>query len=464
MGRVVRTVRERLNRGNEMQHAGWNAFQQPAEEVGWSHGPASQPYSSRGHSAGSSRIYSDKSMIAAIKLRIAIDVAMVEFYHAMIDVNSGSPLSKVLDPLNERLTLSANIDQTAFAFKVDMVLTMFDAGDVAVCPIDTTVNPKDTSSFDIGSLRVGTIDTYYPRSVMCSVYDDREVDTQGNPVNGGIRKPCHFSKEQVAIVENPLYTVMNAPNGRLQRLLRNIELLGQLNENLGSGKLDLLIQLPVQVRGDKRAAEAEGRRQAIRDQLKDDELGIGYIDITEKVIQLNRPINNTLPEQIDKDMAHVRAELGITEKVMDGSASGDELNTYMDRTIEPICAAFQLEFKRKFLTANARGRGHSIETYKNPLKFIPLEKLGETVDHLLRNAAVTVNEIRPIIGFFPSSDPKANQLVNPNMPADKQATGAVNADPAALPAAGGQPDELDAELDNAMTEIDGLLGELSAGP
>jgi hypothetical protein len=461
MGRVVRTLREQFSRGGEMQH-GWNAFQQPVEDFGWQHGP-SMPHSSRGYSGGSSRIYSDKSMIAAIKLRIAVDVAMVEFYHAMTDPQSGTPLSKVLDSLNERLTLSANIDQTAFAFKVDMVLTMFDAGDVAVCPIDTSVNPNDTASFDIGSLRVGTISTYYPRSVMCNVYDDREVDSRTKqPVNGGIRKDVHFTKEQVAIVENPLYTVMNAPNGRLQRLLRNMELLGQLNENLGSGKLDLLVQLPVQVRGEKRSAEAEKRRQTLRDQLKDDELGIGYIDITEKVIQLNRPINNTLPDQIDRDMAYVMSELGITQKVMDGSASGDELNTYMDRTIEPICAAFQLEFKRKFLTANARGRGHSIETYKNPLKFIPLEKLGETVDHLLRNAAVTVNEIRPIIGFFPSSDPKANELVNPNMPADKQATGAVNADPAALPASG-QPDELDAELDSAMAEIDGILGELSGG-
>lgn len=420
MGRVVRTMRE-IVRGREMQH-GWNAFQEPIDDLGWQHGP-SQPFSNRGFSRGSSRIYSDKSMIGAIKLRIALDVAMVEFYHAMTDVDNGTPLSMVRDSLNERLTLSANIDQTAFALKVDMVLTMFDAGDVAVCPIDTSVNPNDTSSFEIGSLRVGTISTYYPRTVVCNVYDDREVDSKGNPVNGGIRKDVRFTKEQVAIVENPLYNVMNEPNGRLQRLLRNLELLGQMNEQAGSGKLDLLVQLPVQVRGDKRTAEAEKRRQNLRDQLKDDELGIGYIDITEKVIQLNRPINNSLPDQIDRDMANVMAELGITQKVMDGSATGDELNTYMDRTIEPICAAFQLEFKRKFLTTNARGRGHSIETYKDPLKFIPLEKLGETVDHLLRNAAVTVNEIRPKIGFFPSSDPNANKLVNPNMPADKQATG-----------------------------------------
>lgn len=455
MGRVVRTMRE-LTRGGEMKH-GWNAFQEPIEDVGWQHGP-SMPFNSRGSSRGSSRIYSDKSMIAAIKLRIALDVAMVEFYHAMTDVENGTPLKIVRDSLNERLTLSANIDQTAFAFKVDMILTMFDAGDVAVCPIDTSVDPNDTSSFEIGSLRVGTVSSYYPRTVVCNVYDDREVDSQGKPVNGGIRKDVRFTKDQVAIVENPLYQVMNEPNGRLQRLLRNLELLGQLNESVGSGKLDLLVQLPVQVRGDKRTAEAEKRRQMLREQLRDDELGIGYIDITEKVIQLNRPINNTLPDQIDRDMKHVMAELGISEGVMNGTASGDELNTYMDRTIEPICAAFQLEFKRKFLTANARGRGHSVETYKDPLKFIPLEKLGETVDHLLRNAAVTVNEIRPKIGFFPSSDPKANELVNPNMPADKQATGGVPGNPAAPP---GEPDELDNELAGLEGTIDAMLGELS---
>lgn len=456
MGRVVRAIQE-LTRGGELQHA-WNAFDEPPDEIGWQHGP-SQPFNSRGFSRGSSRIYSDKSMIAAIKLRIALDVASVEFYHAMTDTANGTPLSVVRDSLNERLTLSANIDQTAFAMKVDMILTMFD-GEVAVCPIETSVNPKETGSFDIGSLRVGTVSTYYPRSVVCNVYDDREVDTRtGQPVNGGVRKDLPFSKWEVAIVENPFYTVMNEPNGRLQRLLRNIELLGQINEAAGSGKLDLLVQLPVQVRGEKRMAEAEKRRQNLRDQMKDDELGIGYIDITEKVIQLNRPINNTLHEQIDRDMKYVMAEMGISEGVMNGTASGDELNTYMDRTIEPICTAFQLEFKRKFLTANARGRGHSIETYKDPLKFIPLEKLGETVDHLLRNAAVTVNEIRPKIGFFPSDDPKANELVNPNMPADKQATGGV--DPAGLPSAPGSPGEPD-ELDNELAGLEGVVDEMLA--
>lgn len=457
MGRVVRTMRGFIQ-GREMQH-GWNAFQEPMEDVGWQHGP-SQPHNSSGASRGSSRHYSDKSMIGAIKLRIALDVAMVEFYHAMTDVENGTPLRVVRDSLNERLSLSANIDQTAFALKVDMVLTMFEAGEVAICPIDTSVDPNDTSSFEIGSLRVGTVSTYYPRTVVCNVYDDREVDSRGQPVNGGIRKDVRFTKDQVAIVENPFYKVMNEPNGRLQRLLRKFEILDAIDEAAGSGKLDLIMQLPVQVRGSKRQAEAEQRRQNLRDQLKDDELGIGYIDITEKVIQLNRPINNQIPQEIETLFKQIQDELGITAAVMNGSASGDEMNGYLDRTIEPICKAFQLEFKRKFLTANARGRGHSVETYKDPLKFIPLEKLGETVDHLLRNAAVTVNEIRPKIGFFPSSDPKANQLVNPNMPADKQATGPV---PDGAPAVPGESDELDTELAGLEGVVDEMLAELSSG-
>jgi hypothetical protein len=413
MGRVVRSVRE-------LMHS-WNAFQEPLEDPGWQHGP-SMPHNSRGFQRGSSRHYSDKSMIGAIKLRIALDVAMVESYHAMVDTKSGTPLSIVRDSINERLTLDSNIDQTAFAFKVDMVLTMFEVGEVAVCPIDTSVNPNDTESYSIGSLRVGTVDTWYPRTVVCNVYDDREVDSKGQPVNGGVRKQVRFAKTQVAIVENPFYPVMNEPNGRLQRLLRKLEIMDAIDESAGSGKLDLLMQLPFQVRGDKRTAEAQKRRQELRDQLKDDELGIGYIDITEKVIQLNRPINNQIPGEIETLFKQIQDELGITPEIMNGTATGDALNSYMDRTIEPIATAFQLEFKRKFLTTNARTRGHSIETYRDPLKFIPLEKLGETVDHLLRNAAVTANEIRPKIGFFPSDDPRANELANPNMPVADQPT------------------------------------------
>lgn len=427
MGRVIRGFRSRLQSVDESQHlthastggnAKVNAFDERPSDGGWSHGPSS------GGNGGASnfyrQIFSDKSMIGSIYNRIALDVASVEFYHAELDKEQDIPIGVVRDTLNDRLTLEANIDQSAFAFKHDSVLTMFHNGVVGIAPIETSADPTQTSSFNIGSLRCGPVSTYYPRSVTLNLWDDREVDSKGQITNGGVRKDLTFSKTVVGLVQNPFYEVMNKPNGLLQRLLRKLEILDGLDEAVGSGKLDMIIQLPHAVRGAKRQDQAEARRNALRDQLKDDELGIGYIDITEKIIQLNRPIDNKLLDQIETLFKKVMDELGMTPEIMNGTAAADTLNAYYDRVIEPICTAFALEYKRKFLTTNARTRRHSIEFFRDPLKLIPAGELADLVDALRRNEVVTSNEIRPKIGYFPSKDPAANVLGNPNMPVDKQ--------------------------------------------
>lgn len=428
MGRVIRGVRSRLATHDEapqLQHAvtGSNAKVSAFDEDrqrddGWTAGPSS---SGNGGARNFYRqIFSDKSMIGSMYNRIALDVANVEFFHALLDKDQDFAVEVVRDTLNERLTLDANIDQTAFALKQDFVLTMFYNGEAALCPIETSADPSQTSSFNIGSWRVGTVAYHRPRSIVANVWDDREVDSQGRPANGGVRKDLPFPKTGVAIVQNPFFEVMNKPNGLLQRLLRKLELLDGLEEAIGSGKLDMLIQLPYAVRGQKLQDQAVARRQALREQMKDDELGIGYIDIQEKVIQLNRPIDNKLLDTVETLFKKVMDELGLTPGVMNGSASPEELNAYYDRTIEPICTAMVQEMRRKFLTANARTRRHSIEYFRDPLKLIPTGDLGPVLDALRRNEVVTSNEIRPKIGYFPSKDPAANVLGNPNMPVDKQ--------------------------------------------
>lgn len=411
MGRVTRRIGELLH--------GVNQFDQDRRaDATWEHGL------SMAHDSGamntSPRFYRDRSMIESIYVRLAIDVAMVDFIHVMLDKDNDTPVERVRSMLDERLSLRANIDQTAFQWKFDMAMTMFKHEVAVLAPIETTYDIAQTDSFDIQSMRVGTVSSFYPRRVLVNVYDDRERDAAGNPVNGGIRKDLLFEKSEVCIVQNPFSGVMNAPNSVLQRLIETWAMQDTQNREIASGKLDMLIQLPYVTRGAKRQGMAEKRRQELREQLQGDELGIGYIDASEKVIQLNRPVNSQLPDQIDKLYQQALDQLGLTPGIMNGSASADELNAYHDRTIEPIVTAMQQEMKYKFLTQNARTRRHSIETYRDPLKLIPIGELAEITDKVLRNEAITANELRPRIGYFPSKDPKANMLGNPNMPADKQ--------------------------------------------
>lgn len=424
MGRVTRGVRQLMHKYNAIDEV---------PTPGYAAGPAGP--NTRGNRSGiTPTYYSNKSIVTSIYNRLAVDFAMVEFFHAKLDKDQDIPIDVVRDPLNERLTLRANIDQSAFDMKVDAAISLFRAGHIAVFPVNRSADPSLVTGADPLDLRVCTIASNNPRRVTINVYDDREVDDKGQPVNGGVQKQLTVPKEQVALVTNPFYDVMNEPNGTLQRLMRKLEILDGIDEAAGSGKLDLIMQLPYTVRGQKRQDQAEKRRQDLRDQLKDDELGIGYIDVSEKVIQLNRPINNQLLEQIQVLYKAAMDELGLTPEIMNGTATPDAINAYFDRTIEPIATAFQLEYKFKFLTQTARTQRHSIEIFRDPLKLIPISELAEITDKVLRNAAITANELRPKIGYFPSKDPRANELANPNMPAEDQPKPGPQPSGAATPA------------------------------
>lgn len=400
MGRVVRSLKH-----------GFNIFKAPQFEPGYNSGPMSMSMPNRqfGH------FYSDRSIIGSIYTRLAVDFSSVEFFHARLDENDVA-VDVIKDSLNECLTLRANVDQNAQAFKQDIAFTMFENGHAVLVPTDTDVAIGDGTTFDIKSLRVGYVTGWYPRRVTCMVYDDREVDDDGKPVNGGIAKQITLPKSSVAIVENPFYNVMNQPSSSLQRLKKKLALLDGIDEAAGSGKLDMILQLPYTVRGSSRQEQAEKRRGDLRKQLKDDELGIGYIDVSEKVIQLNRPIENKLLEQIKTLQDAVYAELGLTAEIMNGSANRDTINNYFDRTIEPIANSVALELKGKFLTKTARTQNQSIEIFRDPLKLIPTSDLAEIVDKMRRSSVATANDIRPKIGMRPSKDPTANELHNPNMP------------------------------------------------
>ena len=408
MGRVVR-------RAKEMMH-GWNLFRDSPQDAGYSSGGMTMsPRSNR----APARFYNDRSILGSIYTRMAVDFSSVEFFHAKTD-DAGVAIEIVRDSLHDCLTLDPNIDQTAQALKQDFALTLFEQGHAVLAPIDANMDPLESASYDIKQLRVGRVVGWYPRKVTIEVYDDRDVDENGEPVGGGITKQVTVRKQDVCIMENPFYGVMNEPNGLLMRLQRKLAILDALDEAAGSGKLDIIFQLPYSTRMDSRKKEAEQRRDALAEQLKDDELGIGYIDVTEKVIQLNRPVTNKLLEQIEYLYAAVYTQLGLTAEIMNGTADQDAINRYYDRTIEPLANGLALEIKRKFLTKTARTQNHSIEIYRDPLKLIPISELAEIVDKVLRNAAVTANELRPKIGFMPSKDPRANELANPNMPVDDQ--------------------------------------------
>lgn len=413
MGRVARTLMH-----------GWNAFKDAPQDIGSGGGMTMSPRQSR----SIARYYNDRSMVSSIYTRMSIDVSSVEFMHCKLDENDVA-VEIIRDSLHDRLTLDSNIDQHAQFLKQDAASTMFRIGHCAIVPIDATIDPSKSASYDIQSLRVGRVVAWHPRKVSVEVYDDRDVDKNGEPVNGGVIKQITLPKDTVAIVENPFYDVMNEPNSTLQRIIRKFAILDGIDEAAGSGKLDMLLQLPYTVRGESRKVQAESRKNDLLAQLKDDELGIGYIDVSEKVIQLNRPIENKLLEQIEFLTKQLYAELGITPEIMNSTAGQDVINAYYDRTIEPIVNALALEMKRKFLTKTARTQRHSIEIYRDPLKLIPISELADVGDALIRNAILTANEFRPKIGYRPSSEPGANKLMNPNMPDATQATATGAATP-----------------------------------
>lgn len=389
----------------------WNAFnfqEKHYEEVyeATSSGPVTTQRPDRNRSRFA---FNEKTIINAIYTRMAIDAASVPIKHVRLDSNDQYS-DDMVSGLNDCLTVEANCDQAARQFRQDVVATMFEEGVVAMVPINLTDNPFNTGSFDVLSMRAGKIMSWKPRYIQVRVYDDR--DEPGS----GIQKDIWVAKDSVAIVENPFYTVMNEPSGTLQRLLRKLSLLDVVDEQSASGKLDLIIQLPYAIKTESKRNIAETRRKDIEFQLKDSQYGIAYVDGTEKVTQLNRPAENNLMDQVTYLTTMLYGQLGLTEDVMNGTASPDAMLDYFNRTIEPILAAMTEAMIRSFLTKTARSQGQSIIYLIDPFRFISINNIAEVADKLTRNEILSSNEFRAIIGKKPSKDPKADQLLNKNLP------------------------------------------------
>jgi len=385
--------------------ASWNAFRNrdPTmfyNEPGMSYSyRPDRPRFSRGN---------ERTIATSVFNKIAMDVAAVDIRHCRVDEN-GRYIEDVNSDLNECLTLEANIDQTHRSFRQEAVMSMFDEGVVAIVPIETKGDPTFSSSFDIRSMRTGKIIEWFPRSVKIEVYNDIT----------GRKEQIIMPKKSVAIIENPLYSVINEPNSTLKRLVRKLALLDAIDEQSASGKLDLIIQLPYAVKGELKQQQADKRRDAIVDQLKGP-YGIAYIDGTEKVTQLNRPVENTLTKQIEYLTDTFYSQIGITSAIMDGTADEKTMLNYNNRTVEPIVSAIVNAMKRSFLSKTARTQGQTIMAFRDPFKLVPVNNIAEIADKFTRNEILTSNEIRQIIGFKPSKDPKADQLVNSNIAHSKE--------------------------------------------
>lgn len=390
---------------NRLQHS-WNAFvnnRDPTTEYntgpGYYYRP-DRPRFTRGN---------ERSIVTSVYNRIALDVSAISIQHVRLDDN-GRFSSVIESGLNNCLTLDANMDQTGRAFIQDVVMSMLDEGCVAIVPVDTTLDPAVTSSFDINTMRVGKIIEWRPKHVKVRIYNEKTAK----------KEEVILSKKEVAIVENPLYAVMNEPNSTMQRLIHKLSLLDITDEQTASGKLDLIIQLPYVIKTEARRQQAENRRKDIEMQLAGSKYGIAYADGTEKITQLNRSVENNLMKQIEYLTNNLYGQLGITQTILDGSADDKTMLNYYNRTIEPIVSAIVDEMKRKFLTKTARSQGQSILFFRDPFKLVPVNDIAEIADKFTRNEILTSNEIRQIIGIKPSEDPKADELRNSNIAEAKQ--------------------------------------------
>lgn len=387
--------------GSRLKHA-WNAFtgnvQMNYRDLGMSYSyRADRPRMSRGN---------ERSIVTSVYNRIALDVAALNVQHVRLDEN-GRFLSVIDDGLNNCLTLEANVDQTARSFIQDVVISMFDEGSVAIVPVDTTTDPNVFGSYDIQSLRVGQILDWYPQYIRARVYNEQT----------GRKEDIVVPKSAVAIIENPLYAVINEPNSTMQRLIRKLNLLDVIDEQSGSGKLDLIIQLPYVIKTEARRQQAENRRKDIENQLSGSKYGIAYTDGTERITQLNRSVNNNLMSQIEYLTSMLYSQLGITQSILDGTADEKTMLNYNNRTIEPIISAIVDEMKRKFLTKTARSQHQSISFFRDPFKLVPVNDIAEIADKFTRNEIMTSNEIRQVVGMKPSGDPRADELRNKNLSA-----------------------------------------------
>lgn len=385
--------------GSRLKHA-WNAFtgniQMNYRDLGMSYSyRADRPRMSRGN---------ERSIVTSVYNRIALDVAALNVQHVRLDKN-GRFLSVIDDGLNNCLTLEANVDQTARSFIQDVVISMFDEGSVAIVPVDTTTDPNVSGSYDIQSLRVGQILDWYPQYIRTRVYNEQT----------GRKEDIVVPKSAVAIIENPLYAVINEPNSTMQRLIRKLNLLDVIDEQSGSGKLDLIIQLPYVIKTEARRQQAENRRKDIESQLSGSKYGIAYTDGTEHITQLNRSVNNNLMSQIEYLTSMLYSQLGITQSILDGTADEKTMLNYNNRTIEPIISAIVDEMKRKFLTKTARSQRQSISFFRDPFKLVPVNEIAEIADKFTRNEIMTSNEIRQVVGMKPSDDTRADELRNKNL-------------------------------------------------
>lgn len=346
----------------------------------------------------------EKTIVNAIYNRIALDVAALKFRHVRLDEN-GRFKEEMGTNLNEVLSVEANIDQSGRAFIHDLALSMIDEGVVAAVPVETSEDPEVSNSYDIYQMRVGPIVEWYPQHVKVRLYNSVTGQHQDMP----------FRKKDVAILENPFYAVMNAPNSTLQRLIRKLRILDVIDEQAGSGKLDLIIQLPYTIRSEARQQQAEIRRKSVEDQLAGNKLGIAYIDSTEKVIQLNRSVENNLLKQVEYLTSMLYSQLGLNQSILDNTADEQTQLSYSNKIVEPIASTITDEFKRKFLTKTARSQGQSIMFFTEPFRMTPAAQMADLTDKLTRNEILTSNEVRQIIGMKPSTDPKADELRNSNL-------------------------------------------------
>lgn len=394
--------------GDRLKHA-WNAFfnKDPTmrnQDLGMSYGyRPDRVRFSRGN---------ERTIVTSIYNRIALDVAAIQIQHVKIDENDRFS-EKIKSALNDCFNLSANIDQTGRSFIHDVVISMFDEGVVALVPVETTDDPTITGAFDINSLRTGQIIEWYPQHVKIKVYNEKT----------GKKEDIVMPKNRVAIIENPLYAVINEPNSTMQRLIRKLSLLDAVDEQSSAGKLDLIIQLPYTIKTETRRQQADTRRKEIETQLTGSKYGIAYTDATERVTQLNRPLENNLLKQIEYLTSMLYGQLGITQSILDGSADEKTMLNYNNRTVEPIVSAIVDELKRKFLTKTARTQGQTILFFRDPFRLVPVNNIAEIADKFTRNEIMTSNEIRQVIGMKPSNDPKADELRNSNIshPAEEEA-------------------------------------------
>ena len=402
---------------------GWNAFLNDDEpKAAYSYGFS---YGTRPDRVRMTR-GNEKSIITAIYNRIASDAAAIDIEHVRLD-EEGRYLETINSGLNNCLTLDANVDQTGRAFVQDAVMSMFDEGAVGLVPVDTSINPAVSASFDIFSLRTAKILEWFPRHVRIRVYNDRT----------GKFEEIVVPKSTIAIVENPFYAVINEPSSTMQRLIHKLALLDDVDEQSSSGKLDLIIQLPYTIRSEARRKQADERRKDIEMQLAGSKYGIAYTDATEHVTQLNRSVENNMLAQIEYLTNMLYSQMGITQSVLDGTANSETMLNYYNRTVEPILAAITDEMKRKFLSKTARTQRQSIEYFRDPFRLVPVDKFAEIADKMRRNEIMSSNELRQKIGMRPSQSAKADVLDNPNLAQ------------AAQPQQGGE------EIQNGLTETSG---------